>query len=168
MGFPSTLEDIINRRIDNLFQTELPDAQLLTRSELKEIVTRLSVKVECAIKLGDPELFSLCEQFEHDRQESLKRVEPLEAQVRQLQSDLRLEVARAAELMSLKAQMLAKVQNLETTLRDSRRNEIKARGRAEMLDRELAEQKSKSNKLSEELKGLQASVMKGVVDRRID
>ena len=92
----------------------------------------------------------------------------MEAQVRQLQSDLRLEVARAAELMSLKAQMLAKVQNLETTLRDSRRNEIKARGRAEMLDRELAEQKSKSNKLSEELKGLQASVMKGLVDRRID
>jgi hypothetical protein len=168
MGFPSTLEDIINRRIDNLFQTELPDAQLLTRSELKEIITRLSVKVESAIKLGDPELFSLCEQFEHDRQEAQKRVEPLEAQVRQLQSDLRLEVEKTAELISVKAKMLANVQKLETTLRGSRLNEIKARSRAEMLERELAVQKSKSNRLSDELKGLEASVMRGLVDKRID
>lgn len=57
MGFPSALEDIINRRIDDLFRTELPDAQLLTRSELKKIITRLSVKVENAINMGDAELF---------------------------------------------------------------------------------------------------------------
>lgn len=65
MGFPSLLEEIVQKRLDNFFSA-LPSARIYTSDDFKKALVALGLTARNLLKLSDEDLVEISESFAKD------------------------------------------------------------------------------------------------------
>ena len=173
-GLATSLEDIVNRRIDNFFLYEQPSIHVITRSDLASLIKSLTAKIAELIRLTDPDLIELCESFDNDRQEAEDRLRKTYQDLENRESNHKKEISnfqinqvKSNNLIdSLKRQL-----SIATKFHDrviKLENDIKiANCKIESLSKQLIDQRSKIFQLESELNDKNTVTMNKMIDKKI-